>query len=331
MKQKTYAVPEQEPDKWSSLSAKLRETAPSQLPDDLFAPLPEEDKDSEFVAMESKTYFQDAWERFRRNKLALVSLCFLVLMVLAAIFVPIISPFTYDGQDMMCRNAGISLTHPFGTDKFGRDILVRVMYGARISLSVGFTAAALNLIIGVLYGGICGYIGGKVDMVLMRIVDILYSVPTLLYVILIMLIFGSNIWSVLIAICVASWVGMARQVRAQVLSLKEQEFSLAAFVIGASRPRILRKHLIINCMGPIIVNATLMVPDAIFTEAFLAFVGIGISIPMASWGTMANEAQAQLFLYPIQMVWPVLAICLTMLALHFIGDGLSEALDPRKR
>ena len=141
----------------------------------------------------------------------------------------------------------------------------------------------------------------------------------------------ANIFSVLLAICISSWVGMARQVRAQVMSLKQQEFSLAAYVIGASKPRILFKHLIINCMGPIIVNTTMMVPSAIFTEAFLAFVGIGISIPMASWGTMANEARAQMMLYPMQIVWPVAAICLTMLSLHFIGDGMSEALDPKKR
>lgn len=316
--------PNYTPEQLAALSA-------SEIPEDMFTLLDDSEKDSEFVAMESKTYFQDAWASFRKNKLALIGLVFIALMVLAAIFVPLLSPYTYDGQDMMTRNAGSSLQHLFGTDKFGRDILVRVMYGARISLSVGFAAALLNLIIGVVYGGICGYIGGKVDLILMRIVDILYSVPTLLYVILIMLVFGSNIFSVLLAISVSSWVGMARQVRAQVLSLKEQEFSLAAYVIGASQGRILFKHLVINCMGPIIVNTTLMVPSAIFTEAFLAFVGIGISIPMASWGTMANEARAQLMLYPMQMVWPVAAICLTMLSLHFIGDGLSEALDPRKR
>ena len=301
------------------------------IPDALFEKLDDSEKDSEFVAMASKTYLQDAWARFKVNKLALVGLIFIAAMILAAIFVPILSPYTYDGQDMTLRNAASSWAHPFGTDKFGRDILVRCMYGARISLSVGFAAALLNLMIGVVYGGVCGYIGGKLDLVLMRIVDILYSVPTLLYVILIMLIFGANIFSVLLAICVSSWVGMARQVRAQVLSLKEQEFAQAAFVIGASRPRILFKHLVINCMGPIIVNTTLMVPEAIFTEAFLAFVGIGISIPMASWGTMANDAREIWMRYPMQMVWPVAAICLTMLSLHFIGDGLSEALDPRKR
>ena len=309
----------------------IQKIAVSEIPDELFAPLSDDEKNSEFVAVESKTYFQDAWGRFKKNKLALAGLIFIVLMVIGAIIVPMISPYTYDAQDMLNRNASPSWTHPFGTDKFGRDILVRVMYGARISLSVGFAAAALNLVIGVVYGGVCGYIGGKLDMILMRIVDILYSVPTLLYVILIMLVFGSNIFSVLLAICISSWVGMARQVRAQVLSLKQQEFSLAAYVIGASKSRILFKHLIINCMGPIIVNTTMMVPSAIFTEAFLAFVGIGISIPMASWGTMANEARAVMMLHPLQIVWPVAAICLTMLSLHFIGDGMSEALDPKKR
>lgn len=315
----------------SKAKSNIAKLAPQDIPDELFELLSDDEKNSEFVAVESKTYFQDAWGRFRKNKLALMGLIFIALMILGAILVPILSPYSYDAQDLTRRNNPCSWAHPFGTDKFGRDILVRVMYGARISLSVGFAAAALNLVIGVVYGGICGYIGGKLDLFLMRVVDILYSVPTLLYVILIMLVFGSNIFSVLLAICISSWVGMARQVRAQVMSLKEQEFSLAAYVIGASKPRILFKHLVINCMGPIIVNTTLMVPSAIFTEAFLAFVGIGISIPMASWGTMANEARAQMLLYPMQIVWPVAAICLTMLSLHFIGDGMSDALDPRKR
>jgi len=304
---------------------------PEEIPDSLFEALDSGEKDSDFIAVESRTYFQDAWARFRVNRLALTGLVFIALMIFSAIFVPILSPHTYDGQDITLRNAPSSFEHPFGTDKFGRDVFVRVMYGARISLLVGFAAAALNLIVGVVYGSLCGYIGGKIDLTLMRIVDILYAVPSLLYVILIMLVFGSNIFSVLLAISVSSWVGMARQVRAQVLSLKEQEFAQSAYIIGASRPRILFKHLVINCMGPIIVNTTLMVPSAIFTEAFLAFVGIGISIPMASWGTMANEARALMMIHPMQMVWPVAAICLTMLSLHFIGDGLSEALDPRKR
>lgn len=301
------------------------------LTDDLFEKLHENEKNNEFIAVSSKTYLQDAWHSFRKNRLAMVSLVFLAVMVLLAIFVPIFSPYTYDGQDLNARNALPSLAHWLGTDKFGRDIFVRIMCGARISLSVGFAAAFINLVIGVVYGGICGYFGGKLDMILMRIADIIYAIPSMLYVIMVMLVFGSNIFSVLLAISVSGWIGMARQVRTQVMSLKEREFAQAALVMGASHDRILYKHLIINCIGPIIVNTTLMVPNAIFTEAFLAFVGIGISIPQASWGTMANEARALLQNYPIQMLWPVLAISLTMLSLNFIGDGLNEALDPKKR
>lgn len=307
----------------------IAKLAPQDIPDELFELLSDDEKNSEFVAVESKTYFQDAWGRFRKNKLALMGLIFIALMILGAILVPILSPYSYDAQDLTLRNNPCSWAHPFGTDKFGRDILVRVMYGARISLSVGFAAAALNLVIGVVYGGICGYIGGKLDLFLMRVVDILYSVPTLLYVILIMLVFGSNIFSVLLAICISSWVGMARQVRAQVMSLKEQEFSVAAFVIGASRKRILFRHLLLNSLGPIIVTVTLMIPQAIFTEAFLSFIGIGISAPMASLGTLAQDAKMLMNVYPMQMVWPVLVICIVIFSLNFIGEGLETALNPR--
>lgn len=301
------------------------------LPADAFEKLPEDEKNNEFIAMKSKTYFQDVWFQFKKNKLALAGLIFLVIMVLFAIFGPMFSPYTYDAQDLMNRNLSPCAEHWFGTDKFGRDIFVRAMYGGRISLAVGFAAAAINLCIGVVWGGLCGYIGGKLDMILMRLVDIIYSVPTLLYVILIMLVFGSNVFSVLLAICISSWVGLARQVRAQVMAQKQQEYALAARVIGASDKRILFKHLVMNSMGPIIVNTTLMVPSAIFTEAFLSFVGIGISIPQASWGTMANDARSLMATQPLQMVWPVALICLTMLSLNFIGDGLNQALDPKKR
>lgn len=301
------------------------------IPEDEFTLLTDDEKNAEFIAMESSTYFANVWRNFKKNKLAMISLVFLVIMVLFAIIAPMMSQYTYDAQDLANPNAMPSMEHFFGTDKFGRDIFVRVWYGARISLSVGFASAFINLILGTIYGGIAGYFGGKTDMVMMRIVDIIYAVPTLLYVILIMLVFGSNIFSVLLAICISSWVGLARQVRAQVMSLKEQEYALAARVLGASDKRILFKHLVTNSIGPIIVTTALMVPSAIFTEAFLSFVGIGISIPQASWGTMANEARSLITSKPIQMVWPVAAICFTMLALNWIGDGLSDALDPRKR
>ena len=305
------------------------ETLLSEIPDEEFELLDDSEKNSEFVAVESKTYLQDAWSRFRKNKLAVVSLVFLAVIVLLAIFVPVFSPYAYDEMDPARTNSLPSIAHWLGTDRFGRDIFVRLMSGARISLSVGFAAAIMNLVIGTVYGGICGYIGGKTDLILMRVVDIIYSVPTLLYVILIMLIFGANVFSVLIAIGISSWAGMARLVRGQILSLKEQEYAQAAFVLGAGRARILFRHLLANCLGPIIVEATLMVPTAIFSEAFLAFVGIGISIPQASWGTMANDARSLLQTQPLQMLWPVLAICLTILSLNFIGDGLSAAFEPR--
>ena len=312
-------------------SEKMADILSDEIRDEDFELLDESEKDSEFVAVKGKTYFQDAWSRFRRNWLAMISLAFLFVMIVFAIVAPILSPYTYDGMDFAQINALPNASHWLGTDRFGRDIFVRIMYGARISLSVGFAAAALNLVIGVAYGVFCGYVGGKTDLILMRLVDIIYSVPILLYVILAMLIFGSNIFSMMIAIGISSWVGMARLVRGQILFLKEQEYAQAAFIMGASRARIMFKHLIVNCLGPIIVNTTLIVPSAIFTEAFLAFVGIGISLPQASWGTMANDARSLLQTQPLQMLWPVLAISLTMLSLSFIGDGLSEALDPKKR
>lgn len=302
------------------------------LDESLFELLDKSEKDSEFVAVESKTYIQDAWGRFRKNKLAVISLVFLTLLILLAVFMPMFSQYTFDGQDLSMRNALPSMQHWMGTDKLGRDIFIRIMYGLRISLLVGFVAAILNLFIGVTVGGICGYIGGKTDMIVMRIADTIYAVPEMLYVILISLMFKSvNIMAVLLGISIAGWIGMARQVRSQIMSLKQQEFSLAAYVVGASKFRILFKHLIINCMGPIIVSCTMMIPAAIFTEAFLAFVGIGIAAPMSSLGSLASEARGLLQTYPVQVIWPVATLCLTILSLNFIGDGLGEALDPKKK
>lgn len=301
------------------------------LPQEAFNKIPEGEKDSEYIAAESLTYFADVWRRLTKNKLTVFGLIVLAIVIVFAIFGPIISGYTYDGQDMEFRNAMPSLQHFFGTDKFGRDIFTRVCYGARISLTIGFSAALINLVIGTVYGGIAGYVGGKVDLYMMRLVDILYAIPSTMYVILIMVVLGANMYSVLVGICISSWVSMARMVRSQVLTLKQQEFAMAAKVLGASRSRILFKHLIVNSMGPIIVNFTFMVPSAIFTEAYLSFIGVGISAPMASWGTLAQDARPLLDSYPIQMVWPVAAICITMFALNFVGDGLTEALDPKKK
>ncbi|MFR2821631.1 MAG: ABC transporter permease [Thomasclavelia sp.] len=302
-----------------------------ELTPEMFEKLDDSKKNSEKISYESKTYLADAWNRFKANKLALVGLCFLALMTLACILIPMFSQYTYDGQNMANTFAKPSAEHFLGTDRFGRDVLVRIMYGGRISLAVGFSAAGISLLVGVTYGAIAGYFGGKLDMVMMRIVDALYSIPDMLYLIMITVVLGSNFQSIIIGICISSWMGMARQVRAQVMTLKEQEFSLAAFVLGASKSRILLKHLIINSMGPIIVSFSMLVPSSIFYEATLGFLGIGLSAPQASWGTLANDARAMISSQPLQVVWPVLAICLTMLALNFIGDGLGDALDPKKK
>ncbi|NLW70838.1 MAG: ABC transporter permease [Eubacteriaceae bacterium] len=297
----------------------------------MFEPLAQEDKNAEYIAVEVKTFAKDSWDRFRKNKLALAGFIFIATLVALVVLVPILSPYTYDGMEMENRNALPSLKHIFGTDRFGRDIFVRIMYGGRISLAIGFASAGINLIIGVVYGSIAGYYGGTLDAVMMRAVDIIYSVPSMLYVILILMVFGNNVWSMLLAISLTSWVSMARQVRAQVMSLKEQEFALAAMVIGASKSRIMFKHLVINAIGPIIVCLTSMVPGAIFTESFLSFVGIGLSAPSSSWGTLANETRQIYSTYPIQVIWPVCAICLTILSLNFIGDGVGEAFQPKRK
>lgn len=302
-----------------------------ELNEKMFEKLPDDEKNSEFIAMESKTFLRDVWDRYKKNKLAMIGLIFLVIMVVMAIFVPILSKYGFEDQNISLKNAMPSLDHPFGTDKLGRDIFVRVMYGGRISLSIAFASAFICLIIGVLYGGIAGYVGGKVDMVMMRIVDILDSIPTLLYVILILMIFGNTIPAMLFAICFTSWVGMARQVRQQVRSIKEMEFAMAEKVLGASHKRILINHLIVNAIGPIIVNLTMLVPSAIFTEAFLSFVGIGLDPSIPSWGKLANDCRGLFFTYPIQIIWVVLAISLTCLSLNFVGDGVGEAFQAKQR
>ncbi len=300
------------------------------LTDDMFELLDESEKNSDFIAIQSKTFLKDTWDRFKKNRLALIGLIFLTLMILAAIIIPMVSPYGYEEQNMALRNALPSLEHPFGTDKLGRDILVRVMYGARISLAIGFASAGINLVVGIIYGGVSGYLGGKVDMVMMRIIDIIYSVPSILYTLLILMVFGNNILSMVIAISITSWIQMARQVRTQVMSLKEMEFAMAAKVLGASHMRILMKHLVVNALGPIIVCLTMMVPNAIFTEAFLSLVGIGLDPLIPSWGRLANDCRQLLFTYPIQIIWPIAAICMTVLSLNFIGDGLGEALEAKR-
>ena len=297
----------------------------------LFRKLSKEEKNDEFIAIESKTFFQSVKAEFTKNKRAVFGLIVLVIVVLMAILGPVFSPFSYEDQNIALRNAAPTAQHLFGTDKMGRDIYVRILYGARISLGVGIVAAIVNLILGTLYGGIAGYVGGKTDMVMMRFVDIIYSVPSMLYIVLIMLWLGAGVSSIILGISITCWIGTARIVRSQVKSLREQEFTMAAFVLGASPKRILIKHLLVNAMGPIIVNITLMVPQAIFTEAWLSFIGVGISAPKASWGTLCDAASELIMVYPMQTIYPLVAICLTIISFNFVGEGLERALDPKRK
>ncbi len=222
-------------------------------------------------------------------------------------------------------------TYLLGTDGLGRDLFIRIVYGARISLTVGFFAAFINFVVGVFYGAIAGYMGGEVDNVMMRVIDILDSIPMTLYVILIMVVVGPGLVSIILALGLTFWVKMARIVRGQVLTLKQQEFVKAAIVTGADTKRIIIKHLIPNMMGPIMVNIAMQIPSAIFNEAFLSFVGLGISAPMASWGTLCNDALAGIYVYPYQMVFPAIAISVTILTFNLFSDGLRDAFDPKQR
>lgn len=298
---------------------------------EMWQPISREDRDKEKIVRPSLTYWQDVWRRLKQNKLAMVGLAMIILIFAVAIIGPWVSAYSYSDQNLMRGNEGPSADHWFGTDAHGRDLYVRVLYGARISLAVGVVASVVNFFIGVLYGGISGYIGGKVDNIMMRIVDIISTIPLVLYAIILMVVIGSGLKSIILVIGTVYWVKMARIVRGQVLSLKEQEYVLAAKTLGASTWRILIRHLIPNAMGPIIVTMTMMIPQAIFTESFLSFIGLGVSAPMASWGSLASDSLAGLRSYPYQLFFPSAAICITMLAFNFLGDGLRDALDPRLR
>ena len=296
-----------------------------------FMPLTREERFESEIIRPSRNYWQDAWSRLKRDKLALFGLVVIVMILLLAVFGPMLSHYEYDAQDFMISNEPPDLKHWFGTDMFGRDIFVRVLYGARISLAVGFLASIISLFIGVLYGGISGFAGGRVDDVMMRVVDVIYSVPMMIYVILLMVVVGPGLKSIFITLGISYWAPMARIVRAEVMRMKGSEFILAARVLGASSRRILLRHLIPNALGPVLVTLTFSIPGAIFTEAFLSFVGLGVSAPMASWGVLCSDAAGSLAIYPWQLFFPAGAISITILAFNFLGDGLRDALDPKLR
>lgn len=304
---------------------------------DLFTPLSEEEKKIEVSVRPSISYWKDAWMRLKKDKFAIISLVVIVAVILGAILVPWLSKYNYAANDLSSTYLKPSAEHWFGTDNLGRDLFVRNFYGARYSLLIAVLAAVINLVIGVFYGGIAGFFGGKVDAILMRIVDIIYAIPLTIYVIIFMAILnkpgsgGSGLLTIVIALSISYWIGMARIVRGDILQLKQQEFVLAAKSLGASNARILIRHLIPNCIGSIMVTLTLLIPEAVFTEAFLSFIGLGIAAPRASLGTLANEAMVGIYTYPYQLIFPAAMICIIILAFNLFGDGLSQALDPKNK
>lgn len=285
----------------------------------------------ESITRPNLTYWKDAWRRIKKNKVAFTGLVILIIYVVLAIFGPIFSQYGYNDIDSSRMNQFISSSHWFGTDELGRDLWTRVWRGARVSLAIGFISTILNTVIGGLVGGISGYYGGTLDSVLMRIIDILYGIPYLIVSILVMVVLGTGITSLIVAMVIVGWIGTARFVRGEVLRLKEQDFIAAAKVLGVSDLTIIVKHIIPNVMGLIITNLTMAVPKAIFNEAFLSYIGLGISPPECSWGILAKSGVKMLRIYPYQLFIPSFFICTTMLALNLLGDGLRDALDPKLR
>lgn len=279
--------------------------------------------------VEGSSLWRDAWRRLRRNRLATLGIIFLILMSLAVVLGPMFLPYTYDQIDLNATSEPPSLQHWFGTDPLGRDILVRTLVGGRVSLTVALVATAVSFVIGVTYGAISGYFGGYVDELMMRFVDILYSLPHLFLVIVLLAFFSKDITMLFIALGAVSWLTMARIVRGQVLSIRQQEFVEAARAVGASHTAIIFRHIIPNTLGPVIVYTTLTIPSAMLSEAFLSFLGLGVQPPMASWGTMVNDAITSISVYPWQLVFPGLMMTATLFSLNFLGDGLRDALDPQ--
>ncbi|MBR0509276.1 MAG: ABC transporter permease [Clostridia bacterium] len=327
----------------------------------------DEEKRQQDVMSESTTFFKDGMRKLSKNPLAMGSIVVLLLILVGILILPSIVPYQYDEilsvngkRDKSAKNlapftysemeqkyieeGGSRFPHIFGTDEQCRDYFVRVIYGTRISLAIGFFASLIVLIIGLIYGSISGYIGGRTDLIMMRIVDIIYSLPDMLVIILLSVVLnetlkfpsgsflsklGTNMISLFVVFGMLYWVGLARLIRGQILSIKENEYVLAARTIGAKPTRIIRKHILPNCLSVIIISTALQIPSAIFTESFLSFVGIGVKAPMPSLGSLANAARSGLQSYPYKLIFPALMICLIVLSFNLLGDGLRDAFDPK--
>jgi oligopeptide transport system permease protein len=283
----------------------------------------------DMIHEKGSSLWQDAWIKLSKNYLALLGLAVLVLLVVISLLTPWIAPYSYSAQNLDIGATAPSLQHWLGTDVFGRDMLTRIMYGGRISLMVGFVATGVALVIGILWGAVAGFYGGRIDALMMRIVDILYALPFMIFIVLLMVVFGRNILLLFLAIGAVEWLTMARIVRGQVMSLRHQEFVEAANSLGLSQWTIIRRHIIPNTLGPVIVYTTLTIPSVMLLEAFLSFLGLGIQPPESSWGLLISYGVETMEEYPWLLVFPGIALSLTLFALNFLGDGLRDALDPR--
>lgn len=302
-----------------------------EIPLELFEKAVVDNDEKEHIASPNLTAFQDGWLRLRKNKAAVVSLTILIVIILLAVLGPVISRYTYFDTDYKNIFQSSSAAHPFGTDQFGRDQWARIWQGTRISLLIAVAAAFIDLFIGVTFGAVSALFGGKVDAVMQRIIEILVGIPQLIIVILLMMVMPAGVWTVILALSITGWVNMARLVRAQILKLKNMEYVLAAHVLGTSNRAIIMKHLIPNTVGVIVINVMFTIPSAIFTEAFLSFIGIGLAEPKASLGVLINNGYQVLHNYPYLLIYPAIVIVLIMVCFSILGDGLRDALDPRMR
>ncbi|MEC7911911.1 MAG: ABC transporter permease [Pseudomonadota bacterium] len=278
---------------------------------------------------ENSSLWSDAWRRLLANKAAVISGALLLLLIALAILAPWIAPHSYSYQNLELGAQAPFGSFFLGTDTLGRDLFSRILYGARVSLLVGFVATGVALVIGVSWGIVAGYFGGRIDSLMMRIVDVLYGLPFIIFIILLMVIFGRNIWLLFGAIGAVEWLTMARIVRGQVLTIKNQEYVLAAQAMGVSNLQMFRKHIFPNILGPIAVYATLTIPQVMLLEAFLSFLGLGIQPPMSSWGTLIRYGVESMEEYSWLLIYPGLTFTITLFALNFFGDGLRDALDPK--
>jgi oligopeptide transport system permease protein len=348
----------------------VKRPASMQLDPALFEPATASEKEQHDIMRESTTFFRDGMRKLFKNPLAVFSLVVLGLLVVVILFAPLVVPYgysqivtvngkrdrtaanmrplTYSEKEQEAIDAGQKVfPHIFGTDEIGRDYFIRVIYGARVSLMVGLFASLIVLVIGLFYGSISGYAGGKLDIAMMRVVDVIYSLPDTLMVILLSVVLGqvlgdslqgtvlaslgNNMISMFIVFGLLYWVGMARLVRGQILQIKNNEYVLAARALGASSGRIIKKHILPNCISVIFISTALQVPSAIFVESFLSFIGLGVQAPMPSLGSLANLARSALQVYPYKMVFPAIGICLIVLSFNLLGDGLRDAFDPKLR